>query len=272
MQGRSQWSGLVVLACLALTPAVGVGQTTVVVPNSLAAADGNQANVFPFNCGYNSLSSQRYQQVYSGVEVGSGRITQIRFRQEAEQEDGDARQDDDFELSLGPINIPNVTITLSTTSAAVDALSTTFANNVGADVTTVFNGTLTLSSATCSSSPCPFDIVIPLSNSFEFDGSVGNLLLDVSMHTCVDLGWFRFDANLDYGDSVSRTYTTSSGGVSSTEADGVDTGGLVTQFIFSSGAGPAPVPTPALSYWGMVAATLMLLSLGFVTMRRRLRT
>ncbi len=186
--------------------------TTVVVPNADATVRGNIGNTIPWDC---SSGSVRYQQVYAGSEVGSGTITRIAVRPRS---------------SVPFVNThPSVAITLSSTAIAPDALSTTYADNVGADVQTVFSGALTLSSAGDtgfpSDPPAPFDIVIPLQSSFAFDASTGkNLLLDVNILTCGATVGGNFDAQDTLGDSVSRVFT------STPTVVGHDSLGLVTQF------------------------------------------
>src|SRR5438067_7165772 len=141
-----------VTAVLVTPHIAGAAATTVVVPNSLASTEANENNAFPFNCLAFGASSMRTQQVYRGTEVGSSTITQLAFRP-----DGTASAS-----AFGPTTISSVTIKLSTTTKAVDGLSATFADNVGADVQTVFSGNLTLSSANTGGPPRNFDIVIPL--------------------------------------------------------------------------------------------------------------
>lgn len=63
----------------------------------------------------------------------------------------------------------------------LDKLSATFANNLGADNSTVFDGAITLASANL---PGPgntklFDIVINLTTPFLYDPGKGNLLLEL---------------------------------------------------------------------------------------------
>ncbi len=226
----------------------------VVVPNAQTTAEGNFDNSFPFNCGTLSLSSQRYQQVYLGSELGSGTITRIAFR-----------PDSAVTSAFGPTTIPGVTITLSSTMAAPDTLSATFAANVGADVTTVFSGNLVLSSADVGGPPRNFDIVIPLATPFPFAAASGkNLLLDVTIPTCATTA--RFDAQKTSGDAVSRGVTTVSGAASAT-ADLVDTAGLVTQFTLAPREG-----APVVGTLGLLAAGVMLLSVGLWTLMRRARS
>jgi hypothetical protein len=201
---------------LMIAPAIGWADQ-VVVPLAQTNSEGDGNNGFPFNCGAFAVPSMRYQQVYAAGEVGTRVITQIAFR-----------QDGSTGTAFGPSTIPGVTITLSSTSNGPDTLSTTFANNVGADVTTVFSGSLTLSSAASAATPRPFDIVVPLQTAFPFDATHGkNLLLDVTIPICVTTT--QFDSQNTTGDSVSRVFALSFGAATSA-FDGFPSAGLVTQF------------------------------------------
>jgi hypothetical protein len=77
--------------------------------------------------------------------------------------------------------IPNLQLNLSTTGANPEGLSTTFANNRGANDTVVFQGPITLSSRFVGSAggPKAFDIVFPLRNAFLYDPTAGNLLIEL---------------------------------------------------------------------------------------------
>jgi hypothetical protein len=146
-----------------------------------------------------------------------------------------------------------VRIDLSTTAAAPDALSTTFASTVGLDNTIVFGGAggapLALSSAFTgpAGGTKAFDIVINLTTPFHYNPALGNLLLDVR-----NFGGgttTTFDAQTTSGDPVSRAVTTFSG-VNSATADLNDTIGLVTRFT-TTAAVPEP-STLALTGLGML--------------------
>ena len=140
---------------------------TLVVPNNQATAPGNLA----ISVGANA---SRFQEI-----VGSGQfaqplvITGIRLRSAA---------------GTGPVsfNYTSLKITLSTTQAYPNTNnghmlpSTTYANNVGPDATTIFNAQFSASSPGCAApGPCPFDIVVPLATPFSFDPSKGRLLVDI---------------------------------------------------------------------------------------------
>ncbi|MEW6145758.1 MAG: IPTL-CTERM sorting domain-containing protein [Thermodesulfobacteriota bacterium] len=226
-------------------------QGAVVVPSSLTNVEGNIDNGYPFNC---NCLSMRYQQVYLGSEIGSLNISSINFRLESS-----------FPSAFEPAVLPDVRIDLSTTQAVPGGLDSIFANNIGPDNTTVFFGDLTLSAPTCTVTPCPFDITIPLQTPFSFDPSTGNLLLDVRIPTAVDifnvdLGFVFFDATNEFGNITSRV---SSVNVNSPDGT-VDNIALVTQFVpftFVSNI-------PTLSEWGLIALAAGLGMFGVFVLRK----
>jgi hypothetical protein len=219
--------GLVMWAILAGSIA---SAAVLVVPNNLAATEGNTNNVYPFNID-SFPSTQRYQQVFAGSAFasvsGPQLITQIAFRPDGPN---------GFPFSS---TIANIQFNLSTTNAAIDGLSLIFADNVGSDDTVVFSGSLSLSSADTGppEGPKAFDIVINLQVPFLYDPSAGNLLLDV--RNISGGNTTTFDAEVTSGDPVSRT-STFFGNVNSPTADFADTLGLVTQFTIT----PAPAVVP----------------------------
>ena len=201
-----------------------------VTPNAQASVEGNGNNTFPFGIGNDPYEvpsgTQRYQQVYSASDFaalapGGEYITQIAFRPDAT-----------FGAAFST-TLPDIRIDLSTASASPDALSTTFANNVGADDTIVYGGAtgaaLSLSSSFTgpAGGPKDFDIIINLTTPFFYDPAAGNLLLDVRNFGGGSIP--VFDAQDALFDSVSRVYTGFSG-VGSATADHADSTGLVTRF------------------------------------------
>ena len=188
-----------------------------IFPSRLETQEGNFNSIFPFSIG---PSLQRYQQVFLAKEVLSAFrqefITQILFRPDAI-----------FGNAFSSI-IPDIQINLSTTNAAPDRLSTTFANNVGNDDTVVFNrGPLSLSSIDTGGvvGPKEFNIIINLSTPFLFNFSHGNLLLDVRVFT----GGFTtvFDAENTFDDCISRVFSNNVNASTGL----ADTIGLVTKFL-----------------------------------------
>ena len=136
-----------------------------------------------------------------------------------------------------------------------DALSKTFADNVGSDDTVVHSGELTLSSSVTgpASGPKDFDIVIALSTSFFYDPAAGDLLLDVR-----NFGGgltTQFDAASSVGDSISRVNDQSPDGVNDLIGS-TDSTALITQFTIT------PIPEPS-------TLALFALGLGGVAWWRR---
>ena len=206
---------------------------TVVVPNAQANAAGNSSNVFPFNPRSTGTTTIRYQQVYRASEFPAGiyMISAVAFRGEPAAP---------FSGTTGTLQVD-----LSTTAAAPDALSTTFASNLGTDTTTVFSGKWSLSTANNGT----FDMVLTFTTPFRYDTSQGNLLLDVrnSGGGTIDVlnnFFVAFDAQNTAGDGTSRVYTGLGGGVGSPTGVPDPTGstGLVTRFTanFTPDAAPGP--------------------------------
>ena len=196
----------------------------VVVPNEWSTVQADTGNLFPL------FSSQpiRYQQVFdasqfSRLTAGGELITSIAFR------------------GHGPgipftATVPQLQVSLSTTSKSPDGLSSTFADNVGADATQVFSGSLQ-TAVTFTGGPTDFEVVINFTTPFFYDPAKGNLLLDVTNTqggTEVPPDDQELDGTLAAGDSVSRVYNY--GNATATVAgqtggvDEKDTYGLVAQF------------------------------------------
>jgi len=128
-------------------------------------------------------TTNRVQEVYQAKQFPSGpiSITELRFRP------ADAPYGGAFSCTVG-----NIQIHLSTTTNSAGSLSTTFANNVGSDDTTVFNGSLHLSSRFTgpASGPKDMDIVVHLQKPFAYNPANGNLLLDVFTRSADGVGAF----------------------------------------------------------------------------------
>jgi hypothetical protein len=166
----------------------------------------------------------RLQNVYSSAIFPSGKVLKIRelrFRPSA--------------IFGGEFSatIADLQINLSTTQAAVDGLSATFADNVGTNDTVVFNGSVDVSSAFSgpAGGPKAFDIVIRLSKTFRYDPAEGNLLIDYrnrsgSTATLIDAG---------VNNGASRVFAL---GANSTVAQAVDQGAEIVRVIYSEVGGP----------------------------------
>jgi hypothetical protein len=121
--------------------------------------------------------------------------------------------------------LPDVRIDFSTTSKAADALSTVFADNVGANDTVVYSGALNF----FLSAPGVYRIL--LQTPFLFDPSAGNLLMEVRNFQTVPPppGGIRAynEAEVTLGDGVSGAFA---GDVNALRGS-VGTGGLVTGLV-----------------------------------------
>src|ERR1039457_3625815 len=168
-----------IAATLAL-PAISSKAATVTTPNGVTSTEGNSNNSFPFNLAGDSgevpSGTQRYQQIYSSSEfsalsAGGEYITRIAFRPDAT-----------FGAAFAS-TLPDIRIDLSTTAAGVDALSSTFASNVGANDTIVYGGSAGAALSFSSSftgpagGPKSFDIIINLTTPFLYNPAAGNLLM-----------------------------------------------------------------------------------------------
>jgi hypothetical protein len=139
----------------------------IVVPNTLATNDGNSFNTAPSGPG-----SVREMQIYASSQFGAlsgpSLLTQFAFRPDT---------------TPGPSGPREVSLRIfaSTTSRSVNGMSTTLADNHGADKTLVYDGSLIWQTANL---PGPgntrqFDIVFPLTTPFLYNRAAGNLLIEI---------------------------------------------------------------------------------------------
>ena len=139
----------------------------VVVPNAQATNDGNASLTTP-------TGAVRAMRIFDASQFaalsGPSFLTQFAWRP------------DRILGQSGPHTV-NLRIYASTTTRSVAGLSMTFADNLGADNTLVFNGTLNWATGNL---PGPgntrqFDIVFPCTTPFLYDPAAGNLLLDTQL-------------------------------------------------------------------------------------------
>jgi hypothetical protein len=247
MRRTNLWSISACIFCSLASAHVAMADILVVSPGPETSIEGDSNNAFPFNV---DSFSMRYQQVYTSSDfsatTGPSLVTAILFRP-------DATFGSAFSSTL-----PDVEISLSTTSKTPSTLDSVFAANVGAGNTFVYNGSLSLSSAFTGPSMGPklFDIVINLSTPFLYNPSVGDLLLDVT-----NFGGgvtTQFDAVSSGDTHVNRVWALSSGATSgSVDATSA---GLVTEFKLT------PVPEPSAF---LLLGTCIALSAGAVRRLRR---
>jgi len=160
---RATTSAALALSLTALI-ALPVMAATVVVPNTNTVTPGPSNQAFPFNQG-----DMRYQQVFAANQLGGlvGPVTKIAYRVD---------ENPAFGLPFTSNQI-DTEVRLCHTTAAPNAMSLTFANNLGGDVTLVYDALLTLSSA---GNPNVFDIIIDINDTFIYNGSQ-NLLVDIKV-------------------------------------------------------------------------------------------
>jgi len=239
MRGLRKAIAIMAACCgLALTGSANAGGVIVGV--------ADQGNCYPFMCNDSGTSvgqSIEYQQVYTSSAFGSTpiAISGLTFYQIFAAQFG----------GTDAVLAGNYNVSLSTTSVAVNALSTTLSSNVGADSATFFNGSLPTA---------PFGSSFTITGTaFNYDPTKGNLLMDIVVTNQASLpngtGNGYNDAD-DTGLSTSRAYALTNVG---NFADGI---GLVTGFTF----GPQhTVPEPS-SF--VMAGAAVVMGLGLVRRRR----
>jgi hypothetical protein len=154
--------GSLAIASLLVAWALPAVAANVVIPNINANQPGPSNQAFPWNQG-----QMRYQQVYARDQFQglTGPVTMFSYR--VDESAGGP-------FTSGPIDCE---IRLCHTNAAPNALSLNFADNLGGDVTLVFDGLISLSSA---GNPAVFDINVDINNNFFYNGSQ-NLLIEIKV-------------------------------------------------------------------------------------------
>jgi len=200
----------------------GGGGLSLVVPTGLETRNGSGAT--------GTLDvSHRLQEVYEASMFPAQpiRITEIRFRPNVSL--GNA-----FSTTIGDIQI-----NMSTTAREADALSSSFVQNVGSDDTTVFHGSLSISSSFSgpAQGPKDFDVIVPLQTPFTYDPSRGNLLLDIRNFS--GSGAAKMDGEGATMDGASRLISLNVNGASGN----LDSAADVLQIIYTSSTPQSPLIT-----------------------------
>ncbi|MBI3867461.1 MAG: hypothetical protein HY299_02935 [Verrucomicrobia bacterium] len=208
------------------------------MPNGYNTNSSKEHSNLPFNYyGTNMVAvrgDSRYQQIYdasqfSSLPPGGALLSYIEFRSGCGSRN-----------AVIFSNNAAIFLTISTTQKAVDGLSPRFADNLGPDQITVFSNELFLvlgDNGPCDSRPKATDwrAHLFLQAPFFYDPHKGNLLLDMRIpkgtltrqNFLVDL----MDTEIvsTFGDSMSRMV---GAGLNATNAETIDSAGLVTQFHF----------------------------------------
>jgi len=199
-----------------------------VTPPLTAVAPANMATQDSAYGSGTLRGTYRIQLIYGATHFPPGAllITELRFRP-------DYQYGEPFSVTLS-----NFQVSLSTTPKAPDALSPTFAQNVGPDATVVFSGPLNLSSAFTGppTGPKDFDIVVPLTTPFVYAPAAGNLLVDLRNYVASTASRLSGQSRLD--DLASRLV----GGVNA-DSGGSDSGAEAIQLTYFPTNEP-PLPPP----------------------------
>jgi hypothetical protein len=180
---------------------------------------GNSANAYPFSSAYGPM---RYQQIYASSEFPhGGTIDKIMFR------------DDEFPGTQYRVDI-DLQIAFAYAATTVDRASTVFARNIGDDFTIVLDGTITESFDDASLPPTTFDFILDVANTFIYDPSRGDLLMQVLVRGTYAFTFF--DASLSpQQDVTTRIWslrTDATVGTIGLPSSPNGPYGLVTQFQF----------------------------------------
>jgi|SwirhisoilCB2_FD_contig_91_3514916_length_1170_multi_5_in_0_out_0_2 hypothetical protein len=209
MYAARRWTPFAALAALALAGPVRAQTVTIGTQSA--------SNCIPFGCPGDPFNVSRYQQVFSAAAFGVSSpidIMSLTFF-------------NSFNPAFGQFGNATFSIFFSTTSAAVNGLSTDLASNVGTPdspfATLVGSGGLTGPQFTINGSP------------YFYDPTGGNLLMDVFISSVGQNGALAFlDADAS-GTVTSRAYQTNGIGT-------VSSIGLVTEFGYAS-VTATPEPT-----------------------------
>ncbi len=219
-----------IIVGICLVAATAFANQTVIVPGEFTVADADTSDNAPLG----AISTQQtFQQVFSSSLLSSLSIGElipgIGFRVEANESALPAQTISEFDISLGQsVNSPG-------------NLSATFADNRGANFTTVRSGPLTINANDFPSGGSPNNFGwISFSTPYQYEG--GNLLVEISYEGFS----FGRDADAAYPYDSSLAETSFGSDYDSTTADeGLYNEAIVTGFSTKSNL--APVPEPAAS-------------------------
>lgn len=241
-------SAILLAAGLAAGPAVA---GTLTIPGGPGDAQG------PAPINYYGVSGSQVQQIYdASFFTGPTEISGISFRAFPGAAPG-------F-FTSNTVNIADLTVALSNTNVSGDENaglqpSATFAANEGANLTTVFSGPATLSTAATGVGPQPFDYTVNFTTPFLYNPTSGNLLVDFLIPTGAKVsgngfGFLTFDNANDNNDGVRSLVQLNGVGPSGL----LDTSAAITQFT-TAPVGGVPEPTSwALMIGGVLLAGSLL--------------
>jgi hypothetical protein len=235
-----------ILFCLSAVCVSQAQGTLVVVPNEYENKDAETSSAGP---PFTQDSATRYQMLYANNQFLSalpagGWISAIAFR-----------VDKTHPLDVS-VQVNKLEIRVSTSSRTVEAMSFTFAENVGADEVVVLppDSSFMLTSGH-GGNPNPFSIRIPFTTPFFYNPNTGSLVVDFLVHQ-----GFRVGAALDVTpDSNPKAMAAAAGLFDSPKASFVTRGG---GYIAAFEVVPIPEPSPSI---------LLLVGISTLIILRKLR-
>ncbi len=174
-----------VAAAAALIPSA-TAQLSVVLPNGLATAEGSGNNNFPWGRGGAGILMQA---IYDSSHFTAQGITYpimihgVRWRPNTG-------------AGLASTNFPTpCSIRMSTSPVDWSAVTTTFANQRGANETLCFQGPVTFPAQAAAPGPTPFGINTPLTTPFLYDPNFGDLNIETDLP--IQVGYLGGTPQLD---------------------------------------------------------------------------
>ena len=201
-------------------------EESLILPEAVTNSEGNGNNAFPF------FFQMRYQQLFEGSKFGGSlvEISKISYRWDSSTFANIDITGDDIEIYL------------STSSKSPDQLSSTFNDNSGPDMTLVYQGPYTIPGNDSLIVPRPFTFDIVFQNSFIFDPTQGDLLLEIKNRGETS-GVSALDSHNVFFDESSRVFSS----IGNPDADtGIaNTFALVTKFTYKTLDPRAPSMSPS---------------------------
>jgi PKD repeat protein len=163
---------LATLTAVAALAATATAQFNIVLPNGSAATEGNSSNAFPWGRGGTGLLEQC---VYDSSHFTAQGITYpilitgLRWRPNTNV------------ALVASSYTAGCSVSLSTCPLDQAAVSTTLANNRGANFATCFSGVVSWGAQAAQVGPTPFGINIPLTTPFLYDPTQGDLNIECDL-------------------------------------------------------------------------------------------
>jgi hypothetical protein len=171
-----------------------IAQLSLVAPNGYAATQGNTNNAFPWNQAATSTHSQFIYDSTNFTLQGVNTpvlINRLRYRPAPGV------------TTWSGGSWPTVRIDLATCPTDFLAVSTTYASNLGPDVTTVHNGPVVVQAGS-GTSPTAWHIDIALTTPFLYDPTGGDLTVDIQL---TGTGWSGQSCQADHVSGVTALGT-----------------------------------------------------------------